>query len=761
MKSMTTTRTNNCSKIGRTHATKIAALANACVGAAMPVALVLCGLSVMSPLMTPSSALAQSAAVMEKSPLDRDVEDFWHFAKIGRYDAAKVKADAIIAAGSEPLVLLTSFEKVASARGDDLTQWMLRYESVAAIKEQAGAIQKTLADGRFARRSDPNFIDQQIQRLNVNQIAYENGLRNLKSSGELAVPQLLNYLKSPDKSAFHASVRKALRDLGKDALNPLVAATELTDNDTLAQVIAILGESGYADVAPYLERLSSSPKSTGPVKEAALIALGRLGVSPTGAGQGFHDLAEKFYTGKSSIAFDNRNPLANVWYYNQELGLEKREVPHAVYAEIMTLRSAEYALEIQDGSEGELATKSLALWLVANYKREVELAGAADPTRGTDQPKAHYYGVTSGTSFLDLALTRAIADGDAAVAFEIIRSQQEIAGPANTDLSKADSALIAAMQYPDRRVRFEAAFAVADARKAGVAFDGADLVVPLLGEAISQTGQTSVLIISATTDAANALVEPIKAGGGVAAVVTSAADVATSAAGLPSVDVVVLTKDVSPETANSVLVQLASSPKLRGAARLVQTETTQSAFEQLKLSDKLLTTTVTTDPAALVTEINAANAKVGSVPVDPAVATEYATRAGTRLVQLGAIAPAELPVIKGTLLQSLANDTRPEVVSIVGDVLALLDDVDAQSQLFAKANADATPAELRVSLFKSLAKSAKLHGSKLSESDVAALEKAVIETQDLAVRAAAAEARGGLNLPAAQARNVVLKQVQR
>ena len=713
----------------------------------------------VSTIAVPSVALAQPVAAT-KTPLDKDVEDFWHFAKIGRYDAAKAKATAILAAGAEPLALLSSFESASAARGDDLSQWMLRFENVAEIKETASALQKSLTDGRFARRSDPNFIDSQIQRLNVNQIAYENAIRNLRSSGELAVPQLLSYLKNPERSAFHGVARKALRDMGREALNPLVAATETKDIDLLAQVVSILGDSGYADVAPYIERLTT-PEASAPVREAALVALGRLGVSPKDAGTGFNELAEKFYTGKSSITFDVRNPKAYVWFL-KDSGLEKQEVPHSVFAEVMTLRAAEYALQLGGADvNSELGKKSLALWLVANYKREVELAGAADPTRMANQPGAHYYGVTSGSEFLNLALKRALTDGDAAVAYEILKSQQEIAGMSNTDLTVAGNPLVQAMQYPDRRVRFEAAFAVANARKSDVTFDGSDLVVPLLGEAISQTGQPSVLVVSSSADAANALIEPLKAAGALASPVISVADLSSTAAAVPSVDVVILTQDLSPADATAVLTQLNSSPRLRGAARLVQTQTTQSAFEQLKLTDKLLTTSVTTDPAALSAEALKLPATVGALPVDPTIATQYATRAAARLIQLAQIAPAELPVIKGTLLQSLANDARPEVITVVGNVLSQLDDADAQAQLLAKASAEATPADLKVSLFKSLATSAKKFGSKLTPENVTSLEKVVLEEADLAVRAAAAEARGGLNLPAAEARNVILKQIQR
>ena len=50
--------------------------------------------------------------------------------------------------------------------------------------------------GRYARRGEAKFIESNIQRLIVNQIGYQNGIANLKSSGEMAVPILLDYLRS-------------------------------------------------------------------------------------------------------------------------------------------------------------------------------------------------------------------------------------------------------------------------------------------------------------------------------------------------------------------------------------------------------------------------------------------------------------------------------------------------------------------------------------------------------------------------------------
>lgn len=120
----------------------------------------------------------------------------------------------------------------------------------------------------------------------------------------------------------------------------------------------------------------------------------------------------------------------------------------------------------------------------------------------------------------------------------------------------------------------------------------------------------------------------------------------------------------------------------------------------------------------------------------------------------------DLGVVKPALLKAL-DDARPPVVMATGEVLAQLDDADAQKALLGKAStADVAP-ELRISLYKSLAANAKRFGNRLGGDEVALLEKSVTDEADLTIRSAAAEARGALNLSADQAKSIILKQVQR
>ena len=106
----------------------------------------------------------------------------------------------------------------------------------------------------------------------------------------------------------------------------------------------------------------------------------------------FYDLSpRKFYYGTSAVSYDlkNRN-VAYVWFWDDTKGLYKEEVPPAIFNDVMAMRTAEYALKADSGK-----TKSVSLWLSADYKREVDLADGNDPIN-KGKPAAHFYGTAAG-----------------------------------------------------------------------------------------------------------------------------------------------------------------------------------------------------------------------------------------------------------------------------------------------------------------------------------------------------------------------------
>ncbi|MDW8261694.1 MAG: hypothetical protein RMJ35_04145, partial [Phycisphaerales bacterium] len=203
------------------------------------------------------------------------------------------------------------------------------------------------------------------------------------------------------------------------------------------------------------------------------------------------------------------------------------------------------------------------------------------------------------------------------------------------------------------------------------------------------------------------------------------------------------------------------NPKLAGAARLVIVGSAASPYEAMKQNDPLLSTTTARDAQGVRTAMEEARAKAGALKSDPVIATEYATRAA-QLLQRLAISRGQVMDVaaaRQSLLMSL-EDTRPEIVKLVGESLALIDAPDAQAGLLTKALSPELSDDVRISLLKSLSTSAKFFGNKLDTAATEQLMKLVADGPSLEIRAAAAEAQGALNLPADQAKRLIIEQMR-
>ncbi len=687
-------------------------------------------------------------------------DGYWHFAKIGQYQVANARAQEILNAGAEPVQVLRAFEAVAQTRGDTLDRLLTIWTNTPAIEENTRQLYELINTGRFDRRSDPAFIQEQIQRLGVNERAYRSAIQLLRNSGELAVPFMIDTLRSAEQSALHAPVRRALIDLGKPALNPLVAATQADEQTLASTIVRTLGALGYQEAIPYLRQVANDSGRPEAVRNTAAQALRQLEASPTGdVSRGFYQLAEQLYYDRSALAADVREQQSNVWYWSEDRGLTNTIVPASIFNELMSMRNAELAL--QSGFTGDEAQ---ALWLAANYKREADLPeGATDPTRLENQPPAVFYGTSSGMRYLAPALARALADGNNDVALAVIESMQQVAGQSNLFTSDRDlSPLIEAMRYPDRRVRFEAAFALAAALPQQD-FPGRAEVVPLLGEAIGQTGKVGVLVFQPTQQEVNELTEVLRQQGYEVAGETTPESAVAAAGELAAVDVIIIDNAIAAGQIETLLGLAADQPKLRGAAKLIEVPSAATRWETRKVNDRLIVTTTAQGPSEIIGEVERARDVAGALPLDEELAAAYALRAGGLMknIAISGQTVFDLSAIKNTLLASL-DDERADIQRLGGEVLAMLDDPEAQIALVEKAASSDADEETRVSLLQSLARNARFFGNRLDDNGVSTLEGLVAGGDvPLDVRNAAAEARGALNLDPGTAQRLILEQARR
>lgn len=707
----------------------------------------------------PAAAAPAAANAQADDALRRAVDDFWHYAKIARYDLANQAAQNILTTYKDkPADVLRAFDRVSSDRGDNLDQWLLRWQQTDQLRDSTNQLIALINQGRATHRSDITFIQQQVERLSTNERAYTLALQQLRQSGELAVPVMIDYLRDENKKQFQPAIRRALVDLGRTALNPLLAATEMQETDPLIVVVDALGNIGYDASVPYLLRLAHDPSRPGAVQAAANQALVRMGVENPknmNAAESFYDLAEKFYYDQSAVRAPEGQDVAFVWYYDQQNGLTKKNVPSPIFNEIMAMRANEYALKL-DPNMG----KAVSLWIASNFKREAEIPqGASDPTRAEGQPDAHYYAVASGVQFVNPVLARALRDHNAPVAFKAIKALEVTAGASSLFSGEAGQPIIDALSFPDKAIRFEAAYAIGSAVPQQD-FQGKDRVVQILADALNATGKPNVLVVLPSQNDVNAVAEGLNGQVNVVGATTATAGIEQSQK-LASVDYIIVSEDLPEAEINRVFDAANTSPRLDGAARIILTHTPASRYAGLAVNNPTVSLSQAQpgDAAGVKNALAASQQKSGALAVDEATASANALRAARLLGKLAMSKGQvmDLSVAQPALLGAL-NSPSADLTRASGNVLAYLNSKDAQAGLTAKALDDKTADDLKISLLNDLATNAKFFGNQLAPDSVNGLEKAVHDAANLQVRTAAAEARGALNLPADQAKKLILEQ---
>jgi HEAT repeat protein len=712
------------------------------------------------PAAAPSAAAAPApdAAAPAAESLKDSVDNFWHYGKIARYDVAATEVQHILSQNVDPLQLLTVFEAVAAQHHDDLDEWLLRWQGVDQLSAPVTQLITILAQGHNARRNDPKYIEQNIQLLATNQRGYDLSIDRLRESGELAVPMMLDYLRDPSKAQYHGAIRRALRGLGLSAVNPLLAATEMRDEQTLITIVSALGDIGYDVAVPYLARLIQLDSVPASVKSAAADALHKLrvdDVSKLNTSDLFYDLGERFYYDNAAVRADKRLPVGYVWYWTENNGLTKIDVPQPIFHDVMSKRAAEYSLKL-----GQSRSDALSLWLAADYQDEADLpAGQTDPTLAPGTPSAHYFGTAAGIRYLNQALARANKDRNSPVAMKVITSMQEIGGQANL-FGAGDHPLMESLRFPDRLVQYEAAFALAAALPSQQ-FSGQEHVIPLLSEALSQTGAASILVVVQTQDELNGLVDGLRtAGYNVVGGITPEQAVAAAAA-RPTIDAILISEDIGPTAIARLSLLAGQTSRLDRAVKVIVTKTKASPYSVQAVNDPMLYTTqvALTDTAGLKAAIEGARQHGGLLPLDAATADRYATRAADLLAK---IAVNRSPVFDLTvalnLLLTALDDSRADIVKSDATVLGLVDSPEIQPALLAKASNDKTADDLKIAVYKALATNARNFGNKLTAGQVSTLQNVVGTAANVDVRTAAAEARGALNLPADQAKLLIMQQ---
>lgn len=682
-------------------------------------------------------------------------EDFIHYLRIANLDLAKEAGSALLELKVSDEDLLAVVDELAPYRDYERTLITAQKMEDEEIVDLAAAVENRVGEARLNLARDPQRVRRSIELLDDGLRARINATERLRRAGEYAAPAMLEVLTSGDEAdrVLRPYVQQAMVAVGRPIVAPLTEALPYLSPVPKQQVAEVLAQIGYPTALPYLkaELVGDLDRETRQVLQTAFDRIIERSSVPrdTDAATLFLMLGEDYYNRRESLVLEPDASFNLLWNYAPDVGLTFLQIPTPVFHDVMAMRTSQRSLAINK----QLAA-SLSLWLAANFRRENNLGEEQDPSYSAEMESPHYYATLGGPTHVQPVLSRAIEDSDPELALDAIRALAATATTAER-IGKEIQPLIAAMVYPDRRVRFEAAFALARSLPR-VEFSGAQRVVPVLSEAIREVGKPYALVIAPDQDAINNARAFL--GEGYQIIFGyEFEEGAQQAATVPGVDLVVV--QTRTPLVEAAVANLRNHVKLMGVPVLVLANPDDVPTVTQMLSRRR--NVVVTSAAATADELASAATQATGSTLGPQIseerALEYATTALGLLLDLSKEgAQTFRPADAQPALIAALRDAREPVVLGAGAVLARFESNEAQRALAdAALEVERTP-EMRVELLRTLAESARLHGNLLTDAQLQLLLKLVRES-DGEVADAAAEAHGALDLPTSNAVDFILR----
>jgi len=458
-------------------------------------------------------AMPGASAIPAAADRQRNLEDFIHYVVIGRGDLAGAAATALLDSGISDSELADLVEE--SGLTERLDRALVSGRRLQGTEAQVAALRSRLQQGRFDLATDPARIDEAVGMLTGTVRGRMMARDRIVQAGPYAARRLLEVVVSGDDPVLLTEVETLVgQRLGSTAVAPLSAALPALEPTAAVRVIGMLqaiGDPAARPAAPVLAELAASANDRR-TASAAAAALGRVlgvefepGATPPAAAL-YTALAGRFLAMDESLIslppLQSRADVAtlDVWSYDTFSGLEPTAVPKSIWFDVMAMRCARRALALDPGDR-----RALAVFVAADLRRaiEIERTGVADPIFGGDRYSADFFATAAGASIVQDVLDLAIEMKDTPLARRAIEVLAEIAGSESLVSGPSSGALRKALAYPNRRVRLEAALALAASRPRS-GFEGADLVVQTLASAV-RTDAALVVVVADDEDTRRAM----------------------------------------------------------------------------------------------------------------------------------------------------------------------------------------------------------------------------------------------------------------
>lgn len=440
----------------------------------------------------PMTVLAQddapAATAGDRTRLTEAATNFVHNVMIAKPDAAMAAAAVLNADGVDAAELADAIDGADLAkRIDDAFR---RSRQMPGVSEASAALETKLEAGRQALARKVDRIEAAVKMLTGPMRGQMIAKDRLLAAGEYAVPALLREVVSGRDPGMEAAATRMLIEMRRQASLPLALAIGSLDPAAQRKVAVILGQLGYPVAIPALLDLAQSKKVTPDVSEAAMAAVRALGGTDRPAHEAYAEQAYAFLTREDSLAAFPSQPTQNIWKWTEFGGLASDEVSTSVYFDVMAMFMSRRALELDASDE-----QALACFVAADLRREAAMTdGTVDPLFAGQGRSAQFYATASGAATMQDVLQIGMDLGDTGVIRAALGALREVAS-AESMVGDGSTPAVAALDYADRRVQFEAAFTLASVTPRA-AFAGSEQVVPLLAQAVRGGSQTYVGVIA-------------------------------------------------------------------------------------------------------------------------------------------------------------------------------------------------------------------------------------------------------------------------
>ena len=416
---------------------------------------------------------------LSQNLVEDDWREFLHYSAIGRFDVAAGYGQKLIDSSPDPLKLLALTEENPASYA-----LLIRLDANRGeLKSVTSKILEIIEQGRYARRSDPKIIIEEVKRLSSTIRGKYTAIARLKNAGEYAIPYMLDAMGDDSRKDEFVNITSSLDKIGPHSLRPLTTALQTNDLIIKAEIIKALGGIGYTQPLGYLKYIAENDQS-GELRQLAAASIAKINptMAQLSAAELFFQLGEQYYYNAESLQPPADYDYANLWFWDtQQRRLKREEVSKDYFGELMGMRACEWALRADANIE-----KAISLWLTAFFRAEAK--GLVQPKYfGPGHADAMTYATTAGAKYLHEALARAIRDNEAIVALNIVEALAKNAGEKSLMFRlQTTQPLVSALSFDDRSVRYSAAIAIGLAGPVDN-FTESPLVSQNLAEAVTQT----------------------------------------------------------------------------------------------------------------------------------------------------------------------------------------------------------------------------------------------------------------------------------